>query len=270
MDVFGLACSFVNPSVSSSFRPRQYPAGKGGTRSYQIQEFAQLAGTTVRALQHYDRLGLLSPIRAASGARLYSTADLQTLVQILALKSAGVPLKRIARLRAIGPRAMAEALEAERRALERKQPLIDRVIFAIRNVESALGRGEDADPAVLGPLMAALKSDDAQEDSIAYEPSPAWDELQQEWRALLASIEQAGHLDPAGPEMQQMAERWDQLMMRSTGGGSYRAILAQSVAMLDLPASTRARPDERLFAMVAAALSRWVASARDTPAPQRR
>ena len=114
---------------------------------------------------------MLSPARTVTGARLYSTADLQALVQILALKSVGVRLKKIGLLRAIGPRAMAEALEAERRALERKQPLIDRVIFAIRNVESALGRGEEADPAVLKPLMAALKSDEgegAQEVAVAH------------------------------------------------------------------------------------------------------
>lgn len=31
------------------------------TTLYKIQEFAQLAGVTVRALHHYDRLGLLKP-----------------------------------------------------------------------------------------------------------------------------------------------------------------------------------------------------------------
>src|SRR5687767_8401828 len=93
--VFGSAHYFVNFSVSSIIRPLQYPVGDGGSRSYLIQEFAQLAGTTVRALQHYDRLGLLSPARTATGARLYSTADLQALVQIMALKSVGVPLKKI-------------------------------------------------------------------------------------------------------------------------------------------------------------------------------
>jgi MerR family transcriptional regulator, thiopeptide resistance regulator len=272
--VFGLARSFVNRSVSSSGRPLQYSIGAGGTRAYQIQEFAQLAGTTVRALQHYDRLGLLSPLRAANGTRLYSTADLQALVQILALKSVGVPLKRIALLRAIGPRAMAEALEAERRALERKQPLIDRVIFAIRNVEAALGRGEDADPTVLGPLMAALKSDESdtagEEERIAYEPSAAWDELQRDWRTLLADVEQGCHLDPSGSEMQELAERWDQLMTRSTGGGSYRPLIAQSTAALDMPASARATSAERTFTAVGVALSRWAVSARDGRGPQRR
>jgi DNA-binding transcriptional MerR regulator len=260
--------------VSRIIRPLQYPVGGGGgSRSYQIQEFARLAGITVRALQHYDRLGLLSPARTATGARLYSTADLQALVQILALKSVGVPLKKIGSLRAIGPRAMAEALEAERRALERKQPLIDRVIFAIRNVESALGRGEEADPAVLTPLMAALKSDQgeaARHVRVTHEPSPAWDELKHEWQQLLTDIERADALDPAGSELQEMAARWDQLMMRSTGGGSYRLAFLQNAATLESPADGRVVSGEKIFAKVGVALRRMVAQASDLRGPRQR
>ena len=228
-----------------------------------------MVGTTVRALQHYDRLGLLSPARTATGARLYSTADLQALVQILALKSVGVPLKKIGLLRAIGPRAMAEALESERRALERKQPLIDRVIFAIRNVESALGRGGEADPAVLKPLMAALKSDEgaAQEVPVVREPSPAWDELKEEWRQLLTDIQRADELDPAGPELQEMAARWDQLMAQSTGGRSYRPALLQSAAALEPPVDGHLAPGGRIFAKVGVALCRMVAPASDVRGP---
>ena len=31
----------------------------GSSRSYKVHEFAELAGVTVKALHHYDRLGLL-------------------------------------------------------------------------------------------------------------------------------------------------------------------------------------------------------------------
>jgi len=259
--------------VSSIIRPLQYPVGDGGSRAYQIQEFAHLAGTTVRALQHYDRLGLLSPARTAAGARRYSTADLQALVQIMALKSVGIPLKKIGLLRAIGPRAMAEALEAARRTLERKQPLIDRVIFAIRNVESALGRGEEADPALLQPLMAALKSDQGeagQEVPVGHEPSLAWDELNQAWQQLLTDIERADELDPAGPELQVMAARWDQLMTRSTGGGSYRPSFLQNAATLETPPDKPLAPGGRIFATVGVALRRMVAQTSDVRGPQQR
>ena len=41
--------------------------------TYQPHEFAQRAGVTIRALHHYDRLGLLKPSgRTAAGYRLYT------------------------------------------------------------------------------------------------------------------------------------------------------------------------------------------------------
>ena len=63
---------------------------KEGT--YRIREFAGLAGVTVRALHHYDRLGLLKPRRTQTGYRVYCTRDLETLEQIVALKFIGLAL----------------------------------------------------------------------------------------------------------------------------------------------------------------------------------
>jgi DNA-binding transcriptional MerR regulator len=37
--------------------------------TFRIQEFAKLAGVTVRALHHYDRLKLLSPARQRAALR---------------------------------------------------------------------------------------------------------------------------------------------------------------------------------------------------------
>ena len=64
-------------------------------KHYKVQEFAAQAGVTVKALHHYDRLGLLRPGRTAAGYRVYQEADLQTLEQIIALKFLGIPLKDI-------------------------------------------------------------------------------------------------------------------------------------------------------------------------------
>jgi hypothetical protein len=61
--------------------------------SYRIHEFAALAGVTVKALHHYDRLGLLKPSRTDAGYRVYVDADLERLEEIVALKSLGFSLK---------------------------------------------------------------------------------------------------------------------------------------------------------------------------------
>src|SRR3954452_11898723 len=69
------------------------------TTLYKIQEFAELAGVTVRALHHYDRLGLLKPtMRTGSSYRLYSDSDLARLEQIVVLKFLGMPLREIREL----------------------------------------------------------------------------------------------------------------------------------------------------------------------------
>ncbi len=58
-----------------------------------IHEFAERNGVTVRALQHYDKLGLLSPQRSPAGYRRYSGADAGKLQQIQALQWVGLGLK---------------------------------------------------------------------------------------------------------------------------------------------------------------------------------
>lgn len=64
---------------------------------YPIKQVSEASGATVRALQHYDRIGLLRPVsRSASGYRLYQEEDLLRLQQVLLLKSMGFGLKEIA------------------------------------------------------------------------------------------------------------------------------------------------------------------------------
>jgi MerR family transcriptional regulator, thiopeptide resistance regulator len=46
-----------------------------------------LAGVSVRALHHYDRLGLLKPRRTEARYRLYCNRDLERLEQIVALRT---------------------------------------------------------------------------------------------------------------------------------------------------------------------------------------
>ncbi|MGB0052599.1 MAG: MerR family transcriptional regulator, partial [Terracidiphilus sp.] len=85
--------------------------------TYRIGEFAKLAGVTVRALHHYDRIGLLKPQRGTSGFRLYSMADLERLEQIAALKFLGIPLQEIKLLLKHGPLTLADSLHMQRSAL---------------------------------------------------------------------------------------------------------------------------------------------------------
>ena len=76
------------------------------SRFYRVHEFAELAGVTVKALHHYDRLGLLKPGRTEAGYRVYAEPDLERLEQIVALKLRGIPAPEIARAIGISDRAV--------------------------------------------------------------------------------------------------------------------------------------------------------------------
>src|SRR5579863_9100245 len=97
----------------------------------QAQEFAELAGVTVRALHHYDRLGLLRARRSGAGYRLYSVRDLERLEQIVALKFLGLSLQQIRTLLEREQLALPDALRMQRTVLEGKRSLLERAIRAI-------------------------------------------------------------------------------------------------------------------------------------------
>jgi len=65
--------------------------------SYSVGQVADLAGVTIRALHHYDEIGLLSPGgRSAAGYRIYEEPDLERLQQVLFYRELGFALEEIA------------------------------------------------------------------------------------------------------------------------------------------------------------------------------
>jgi DNA-binding transcriptional MerR regulator/uncharacterized glyoxalase superfamily protein PhnB len=71
--------------------------GVGRAEAWKVGALARASGLTVRALHHYDHIGLLSPsMRTAAGHRLYSPQDVARLYRITLLRRLGFPLERIA------------------------------------------------------------------------------------------------------------------------------------------------------------------------------
>ena len=56
---------------------------------YHIKEAAQLSGVSVKTLHHYDKIGLLVPLKSENGYRIYSKEDLERLQVILYYKYLG-------------------------------------------------------------------------------------------------------------------------------------------------------------------------------------
>lgn len=76
------------------------------------QNLAELAGTTVRALRHYHKIGLLPEVpRDSNGYRRYDARDLIRVLRIRQLAASGMPLRKIADALEQDPQNQAELLE---------------------------------------------------------------------------------------------------------------------------------------------------------------
>lgn len=194
---------------------------------YKVHEFAKLAGTTVKALHHYDRLGLLKPRRTEAGYRLYGQNDLERLEQIIALKFLGIPLKQI-KVMLDGPaRDLSDVLRLQRQALEQKQVLLARAIRAIRAAEEAVQTGKPADPTLLKRIIEVIDMQtDIEMMKKYYSTEEAWELRRRyyeegpssEWRELYRDIQAALGQDPGGDRAQALAERWLKLSVRAAKG----------------------------------------------------
>lgn len=203
------------------------------TRLYHVREFAELAGVTVRALHHYDRLGLLKPrLRSEAGYRLYSERDLLRLEQIVVLKFLGLPLKSIGKL--LNTReSVPETLRRQHAVLVEKHRELEKAIGAIAAARQALKRSNEPDWTLITQIIRRIAmQNDADWTSKYYNDSakakvdarkPLWTpELQErvtrEWNELFRDVEAALGEDPAGLKAQALAARWRKLVGQFTGG----------------------------------------------------
>lgn len=199
----------------------------------QAQQFAELAGVTVRTLHHYDRLGLLRARRTEAGYRVYRESDLERLEQIVALKFVGLPLKRIKTLLDRDNLELAEALPRQRLVLEAKRKLIDRAICAIQDAERTLATGRRPDAAILKKIIEVIEMQENPKWTEQYYSEEALAKLKQKqkewtpemqaestkkWNDLFRDVEAALDEDPAGAKAQALAARWGALINEFTQG----------------------------------------------------
>ena len=199
---------------------------------YRMHEFAERAGVTVKALRHYDSLGLLQPRRSGSGYRLYSESDLERLERIAALKFLGVPLKQIGGVLDRSGITLPEALRLQRAALENKQRMLGRAIRAIQNAEQALASDAAAEAAAWKRIIEVIAMQNNVEAMRIYYSEEAWPkrkrhyeqwpstDLEDLFREISASLE----ADRAGDKAQALKLRWKQLLNdRVTGDPEVQA-----------------------------------------------
>jgi DNA-binding transcriptional MerR regulator len=225
--------------------------------SYRVGEFAKLAGVTVRALHHYDRIGLLKPQRAGSGFRVYELKDMERLEQIAALKFLGIPLAEIKLLLKRGPLTLADSLHMQREALAEKRRLIDRALVAIEAAEKNIQAGQRqarqaqagqtqagqmTDASILRKIIEVIDMQPQENFMRKYYSDQAWLDKEriaretpaeerkkhvQAMRQVFAEIEADLDRDPASEDAQALTKRW--LKQSETAHGGNEAVRAGNI-----------------------------------------
>lgn len=129
--------------------------------AWSTRELAELAGTTVKAVRYYHRIGLLDePERAANGYKRYRTRHLVRLLRIRRLVDLGVPLSEVPAVE--GSQESAEqtlrALDDELAAsIERQQRMREELAVVLRRPDLVdLPPGFDQSPTDLSELERSL------------------------------------------------------------------------------------------------------------------
>ena len=145
-------------------------------RTYLVKEVAALSGVTVRALHHYDELGLLTPkARTAAGYRLYTDDDLLRLQQILIGRELGLSLEAIRRSFDDPRFDRRAALIAQRAELAARADRAEHMVRAIDAALAAIEEAEDKEDTNVGTKVDLKKIFDGF-DHEKYE-----DEAKQRW-----------------------------------------------------------------------------------------
>lgn len=103
----------------------------------QINEFAKLAGVSVRTLHYYDEIGLLKPafVDEQNGYRFYDEISLERMQEILFYRELDFELKSIAEILSSPDYDKQKALAEQRKLLILKKERLERIIAALDSAE---------------------------------------------------------------------------------------------------------------------------------------
>ena len=210
-------------------------------KTYTVKQVADLSGASVRALHHYESMGLLVPKRRANGYRSYDDADIATLQQILVYRACGMPLAEIGEVLA-NPAYDAKAVLARHLGVlgERKRELEALMSTVEKTIRSLEGECEMTNEEKFeGLKRAALEENEARYGAEARErygdaavdaanermlamDQHEWNDRGELEQAIIEQLKAAmAEGDVRGPAARQLASmhaRWIEL---SWGKGAY-------------------------------------------------
>jgi MerR family transcriptional regulator, thiopeptide resistance regulator len=205
--------------------------------AFTVSQVSRMAGVSVRALHHYDEIGLLRPSgRSEAGYRLYEPRDLERLQQVMFYRALELPLDEIARIMSDPDFDVGAALRVQRQLLAEKAVQVRGLIAA---VDAAIARLEK------GETMAQRETSDMFEVFEGFDPQQYEAEAEQRW-GKTKEWEQSKRR--AAKHTKQ-----DWLQIKAEGGEVYQQ-LAALMAAGQAPDSPRAMDAAELHRQY---ISRW-------------
>jgi DNA-binding transcriptional MerR regulator len=226
---------------------------------FRTAEVARRLGVSGKALRLYEAHGLVKAERTAAGWRVYGPVQIARLHQVIALKSFGFPLSRIATLLSSGLPDLGTFLELHEQVLRQEAERVARALrlLAAARVQLAKNAGLSSDD--LMNLTKEITVTDKSIDDLAatYEqivskhlsaddrtalaangaksmlkPDASWTALHAEATRLMRTS------DPHSPEAMDLARRWMGKVFEGTGGDASLTRKMKAVAreMHDDPA----------------------------------
>lgn len=200
---------------------------------WKVGEIALRTGVSVRALHHYEQIGLLSPsARSDAGYRLYDAKDIARLMRIRSMRQLGFSLAEIRDLldeRDFSPQHIIELhLQMLEERMAAEQALHDRLEWLAERL-SLTHQGEAEDFLSTLEVMSMVENADKyytpeqrkqlreREQLVGAE---RMFEVESEWPDLIAQVraEMVNGTDPKDEHVQVLAHRWQSLINEFTGG----------------------------------------------------
>ena len=195
-----------------------------------IGEVSKRSGITVRALRHYEKLGLIAPRRTEARQRVYAYRDIARLHHIQMLKRTGLTLGQIKDMIISTDWSATHILEMQKEITEKRLADAQDTLRLINETLACVVAGEPADLSTFCHIikmgdhaMSEKKwqkvwdkfyTDDEQKRWEAAKKAVPEDVIkahEQAWPALLARTEELVGTDPAAAEAQAVVREWNAL-----------------------------------------------------------
>jgi DNA-binding transcriptional MerR regulator len=191
---------------------------------------ARRTGLTVRALHHYDDIGLLKPsLYTEAGHRLYTAGDIARLQQVISLRQLGFSLEEVrdclnrpsfspSEVIGLHLARLREQIQWQRKLCERLEALAEHFRTAGEvSAEEFLHTIEVmtmTEKYTMEKLYTPEQVKQIEEIGKQVRPEEIR-AVEEAWTALLAEVRANRDLDPVSPQAQALAQRWDELYERT-------------------------------------------------------